>query len=52
MTEEYEWLYSTISDFNDAINEFGVKRVLNELPDDVYEALRYYFAKEENARPS
>ena len=52
MNEEQEWIFSAVSEFVDAINEFGVKRVINELPDDIYVAMMYYFSKEEDVSSS
>jgi hypothetical protein len=52
MTEETEWIFNMIGDFCDAIREFGVKKVMSELPDETYDALKYYFVKNENASTS
>ena len=52
MTDETEWIFSMIGDFCDAIAEYGVVKVMNELPDETYDALMYYFLKNENVSTS
>jgi hypothetical protein len=52
MSDETEWIFSVLWDFADAVREYGVKKVMSELPDETYDALKYYFLKNENVSTS
>ena len=50
MNEESEQYWSIIKDFTDICDDNGIRKVVNDLPEHLYEGLRYYFFKEDIMR--